>query len=133
MLGNVDDSIGSLVARSLAQTYARGVDGVRVAVATAVPRDAADARRLAALAAAAPRAVTIADVSTSRKELDAGTFYAAGMAVFFLFFTVQFGVVSILDERRDGTLARMFAAPIRAELGARGQAPHEPRARASSA
>jgi ABC-2 type transport system permease protein len=35
------------------------------------------------------------------------------MAVFFLFFTVQFGVTSVLDERRDGTLARMFAAPIR--------------------
>ena len=35
------------------------------------------------------------------------------MAVFFLFFTVQFGVASILDERRDGTLARMLAAPIR--------------------
>ena len=35
------------------------------------------------------------------------------MAVFFLFFTVQFGVSSILDERRDGTLARMLVAPIR--------------------
>jgi ABC-2 type transport system permease protein len=112
VLGNVDDSIGSLVARSLAQSYAGGVDGVRVAVAATGPRSRADARRLAALAAAAPPAVTIADVSTSRKELDPGTFYAAGMAVFFLFFTVQFGVVSILDERRDGTLARMFAAPI---------------------
>jgi len=34
------------------------------------------------------------------------------MAVFFLFFTVQFGITSVLDERRDGTLARMFAAPV---------------------
>jgi len=113
VLGNVDDAIGTLVAQSLAQSYARGVDGVRVAVAAARPTSAADARRLAALAVAAPQAVTIADVSTSRKELSPGTFYAAGMAVFFLFFTVQFGVTSILDERRDGTLARMFAAPIR--------------------
>ena len=113
VLGNVDDSIGALVARSLAQGYASGVDGVRVAVAAAVPTSAAEARRLAALAAAAPRPVTITDVSTSAKELDPGTFYAAGMAVFFLFFTVQFGVTSVLDERRDGTLARMFAAPIR--------------------
>lgn len=112
VLGNVDEGIGSLVAHSLAQSYAGGVDGVRVAVAATGPQNPADARRLAALAGAAPRAVTIADVSTTRKELDPGTFYAAGMAVFFLFFTVQFGVVSILDERRDGTLARMFAAPI---------------------
>ncbi|MGZ4439992.1 MAG: ABC transporter permease [Gaiellaceae bacterium] len=113
VLGNLDDQIGALVAKSLAQSYAGGVDGVRVAVASAGPANAADASRLAALAAAAPRAVTIADVSTSSKELSPGTFYAAGMAVFFLFFTVQFGVISILDERRDGTLARMFAAPIR--------------------
>ena len=34
------------------------------------------------------------------------------MAVFFLFFTVQFGISSILEERRDGTLARMLVAPI---------------------
>ena len=112
MLGDIDSPIGALVAHSLAQSFASGVDGVRVAVAAARPTSAAEARRLAAAAAAAPRAVTIADVSTTRKELDLGTYYAAGMAVFFLFFTVQFGVTSILDERRDGTLARMFAAPI---------------------
>ena len=35
------------------------------------------------------------------------------MAVFFLFFTVQLGVSSLLDERRDGTLARMLVAPVR--------------------
>jgi ABC-2 type transport system permease protein len=32
--------------------------------------------------------------------------------VFFLFFTVQLGISSILDERREGTLARLLAAPI---------------------
>jgi ABC-2 type transport system permease protein len=35
------------------------------------------------------------------------------MAVFFLFFTVQFGVTSLLEERNDGTMARLLAAPIR--------------------
>jgi ABC-2 type transport system permease protein len=44
--------------------------------------------------------------------LDTSTFFAAGMAVFFLFFAVQFGVASLLDERRDGTLARLLAAPV---------------------
>jgi ABC-2 type transport system permease protein len=113
VLGDIDSPIGALVAHSLAQSFASGADGVRIAVAAARPSSAADARRLAAAAAAAPSAVTITDVSTTRKELDLGTYYAAGMAVFFLFFTVQFGVTSVLDERRDGTLARMFAAPIR--------------------
>jgi linearmycin/streptolysin S transport system permease protein len=35
------------------------------------------------------------------------------MAIFFLFFTVQFGVFSLLDERANGTLGRLLAAPIR--------------------
>jgi len=32
--------------------------------------------------------------------------------VFFLFFTVSFGVSSLLEERKEGTLARLLAAPI---------------------
>lgn len=63
-----------------------------------------------AAAAAAP--VAVRDVSATSKELDQKSFFAAGMAVFFLFFTVQFGVTSLLEERNDGTLARLLAAPI---------------------
>jgi ABC-2 type transport system permease protein len=108
VLGNVDSSIGSLVAESIARSYGARIDGVRIATAAA-----GGSGRAARLAAAAERPVVIQDVSTQRKELDATTFYAAGMAVFFLFFTVQLGVASLLDERRDGTLARMLAAPVR--------------------
>jgi ABC-2 type transport system permease protein len=108
VLGNVDNPISSLVAESIARSYASTIDGVRIATATA--GGSAGAARLAA---AAERPIAIQDVSTRRKELDATTFYAAGMAVFFLFFTVQLGVSSLLDERRDGTLARMLVAPVR--------------------
>ncbi len=102
VLGDVDAPIGSLVAESIARAYASNVDAVRVATA------ATGASR----PVAARQAIAIADVSTQSKELDATTFYAAGMAVFFLFFTVQFGISSLLEERRDGTLARMLAAPV---------------------
>jgi ABC-2 type transport system permease protein len=44
--------------------------------------------------------------------MDQPTYYAASMAVFFLFFTAQLGSLSLLRERRDGTLARLVAAPI---------------------
>ena len=75
-------------------------------------RGRAAARARGALAAAAePPASRSRTSRRRRKELDATTFYAAGMAVFFLFFTVQLGVSSLLDERRDGTLARMLVAP----------------------
>ena len=67
------------------------------------------------------------------KQLDATTFFAAGMAVFFLFFTVQFGVTSLLEERNDGTLARLLAAPISRALDPRREAADQLRCSASSA
>lgn len=36
----------------------------------------------------------------------------AGMAIMFVFFTVMFGVVTLLNEKEDGTLARLLAAPV---------------------
>lgn len=108
VVGNVDEPIGSLVARSLADGFASEVNAVRVAVVAA-----GGGRELAERASALPRPVRLEDVTTERKELDATTFYAAGMAVFFLFFTVQFGFASLFDERREGTLARLLAAPAR--------------------
>jgi linearmycin/streptolysin S transport system permease protein len=103
VIGNVDATITTQVAQSIASSYASRVETLRVASA--------------ALGSAAPRSlgedpIVLHDISTASRQLDIGTFYAAGMAVFFLFFTVQFGVSSILDERREGTLARMLVAPI---------------------
>ena len=108
VLGNMDAPIGAQVADSIAQSYASRSrdDRDRARRCTARRRPRASGGR-----GAAP--VALADVSTKSRQLSTGTFYAAGMAVFFLFFTVQFGISSILDERRDGTLARMLAAPIR--------------------
>jgi linearmycin/streptolysin S transport system permease protein len=107
VLGSVDSTIGTQVAQSVAQSYADRINTVRVARAAARPR-AINAAQAAALAP-----IVVADVSTKNRQLDAGTFYGAGMAIFFLFFTVQFGISSLFDERRDGTLQRMLAAPIR--------------------
>ncbi|MFN8232626.1 MAG: ABC transporter permease [Actinomycetota bacterium] len=40
------------------------------------------------------------------------TFFAIGMAVFFLFFAVEFGVRGLLEEREGGTLSRLLVTPI---------------------
>ena len=115
VIGNVDAPIGTQVATAIARSYTSDLEAVRVAVATALHEGGADpaaAPRLAAAAAERPSPVTVQDVSAASRELDPDTFYAAGMAVFFLFFTVQFGVSSLLDERNQGTLARLLAAPI---------------------
>jgi ABC-2 type transport system permease protein len=113
--GDVDRPFATLVARSLAESFAAELTAARVAAAAALAAGApaAEAPRAGRAALALPPAVRVADVSADDRQLDPTTFYAAGMAVFFLFFSVQLGVTSLLDERRDGTLARLLAAPVR--------------------
>ena len=115
VIGDVDAPIGTLVARSIAESFTAELASVRAAVASVLraPGGASrSAAEVARRAARVPDPVRIDDVSATKKELEPTTFYAAGMAVFFLFFTVQLGVSSLLDERREGTLARLLAAPI---------------------
>jgi ABC-2 type transport system permease protein len=119
VIGNIDAPISAEIARSIAEGYAADLNRVRLSVATAgrsggspgAPAPA-QAQALAARAAAATAPASVQDVSAKSKELDQKSFFAAGMAVFFLFFTVQFGVTSLLEERQDGTMARLLAAPI---------------------
>jgi ABC-2 type transport system permease protein len=115
VIGNVDASISAEVARSITEAYAAELNRVRLSVATVLAgsgASGASTQALAAQAAAAATPVAVSDVSAQTKQLDGKSFFAAGMAVFFLFFTVQFGVTSLLEERSDGTLARLLAAPI---------------------
>jgi ABC-2 type transport system permease protein len=62
--------------------------------------------------AAAGMSYTLVDRTADTRQLDASTYFASGLAVFFLFFTVNFGVTGLLEEERDGTLARLMASPI---------------------
>src|SRR5690606_24012813 len=62
--------------------------------------------------ASAPQPLLLVDRPTSERQLDLITYMAAGMAVFFVFFIVQMGVAGLLDEEKDGTMARLMAAPI---------------------
>jgi ABC-2 type transport system permease protein len=114
VIANVDAGISAQVARSITQAYADELNRVRLSVATvgASRGGAGDTQALAAQAAATATPVAVSDVSAQTKQLDTKSFFAAGMAVFFLFFTVQFGVTSLLEERSEGTLARLLAAPI---------------------
>jgi ABC-2 type transport system permease protein len=117
VIGNVDSPISTEIARSIAEGYTAELDRIRLSVATVAARSTAppssdQISAIAARAAAAAAPVAVQDVSSKTKQLDLKSFYAAGMAVFFLFFTVQFGVTSLLQERNDGTLARLLAAPI---------------------
>ncbi|CAL9502950.1 Linearmycin resistance permease protein LnrM [Actinosynnema sp. ALI-1.44] len=114
VVGGADAPLGTQVARSLARSFTDRLTSVRVAVAGSVHGGSAlDPAELARRAARLPVPPPVAEDDVGRRQLDMTTYYAAGMAVFFLFFTVQFGVTSLLDERRGGTLPRLLAAPLR--------------------
>ncbi len=106
--------IGGLVARSLARSFASDLDAVQLSVATAIASGASaqDAAALAERAHAVPAAAVLDRTTTESRSLSSKTFFAIGMAVFFVFFTVEFGVRSLLDEREQGTLARLLVAPL---------------------
>jgi len=112
LVGNVDQTISTQIARAVLDGYLAEVNAVAVAVGAATLNGGTDIASLSVQAAATPAAVVLTNVEAANRELDTTTFFSAGMAVFFLFFTVQFGVSSLLEERLYGTLPRLLGAPI---------------------
>jgi ABC-2 type transport system permease protein len=112
LIGNVDSSIPTQIATAVLDGYLAEIDAVGIAVGSAMISGATDVAAISQAATQSPPAVVLTDVEAANRELDATTFFSAGMAVFFLFFTVQFGVSSLLEERFHGTLPRLLAAPI---------------------
>ena len=72
----------------------------------------AEMQELQAEASEQPMPARLVESSAGSRQFDSNTFFAAGISVFFLFFTAQFGAVSLLQERKEGTLARLLAAPV---------------------
>lgn len=114
VVGNQGSQTNAGIAVALAEGFASELTSVRVAVATIENLEQAGVDRFAtgvmALQTANP--VSVVDDSAATKQLDGITFYAAGMAIFFLFFTMQAGVTGMLEERRTGTMARLLSSPI---------------------
>ena len=61
---------------------------------------------------AQPTPIDLVSIESDGRGQDLSTYYAVSLSVFFLFFTVQFGVLSLLEEREGGTLDRIVMAPI---------------------
>jgi len=117
VLVNPDHTLSGQVARGIAGEYASRIDRASLAVATTTVAAGGDVdprtmEAVATEAASASSAVALEDLIAADRRLDATSHLAAGMAVFFLFFTVQYGVTGLLEERQQGTLPRLLAAPI---------------------
>ena len=115
VVGNVDSPTSGQIARSIAEGFASGVATAQLSFATVSgleTQDPADLQGLAAASSQVRSPVSVGRVEATARQLDATTYLTAGMATFFLFFTVSFGVTSLLEERQEGTLARLLVAPI---------------------
>jgi len=117
VVGASGASVSAQIARSLVGRFADEITAVQVSLATVfelrgVPPDPAVIAEMAGRAAAVQAPIVVAETGADAREMDLRTFYAASMAILFLFFATQSGVLSLIGERRQGTLARLLAAPI---------------------
>ncbi|MGZ8619051.1 MAG: ABC transporter permease [Actinomycetota bacterium] len=111
VIGSPDSSVGSLVLVSLARSFGSQLDAIAVSVATVGSPGAADPA-LVARAREVKAAASVGTVDAANQVASQSTLFAIGMAVFFLFFAVEFGVRGLLEEREEGTLDRLLVAPI---------------------
>ncbi len=114
VIGNQGSATNAGIAVALAQGFASELTSVRVTVATVEALVGGEVDRFATgvEVLATPSPAMLVDDTTATKQLDSVTFYAAGMSIFFHFFTVQSGVTALLAERRTGTMARLLSSPI---------------------
>jgi ABC-2 type transport system permease protein len=118
VVGARDTGLATEVARSVAQRFADAVGAVQLSMATVVQLEApasAGPERMGQVAAAARAAadpLVLVDLQADLRQLSLPSYFAAAMAILFLFFAAQVGFVSLFDERRNGTLARILAGPV---------------------
>ena len=113
---NPDSPIEAQVATAITAGFASEINAVRLSINTAIAAgtitDPTEIGALAVTAQGQPTPVELQGIEAEDSGFDIATFFAMGIAVFFLFFTVQFCILSLIDERDNGTMARLLAAPI---------------------
>jgi len=126
VVGARDSGLATEIARAVAQRFGDGVVTVQLAVATAAelggaggpgapgatPNPALQARIVGAASSARPP-IVLADQTAELRQLSMASYFSASMAILFLFFSAQMGLVSLFDERRQGTLGRILAGPVK--------------------
>ncbi len=104
--GDLDDGTAVVVAESIAESIANQSDAVRVLITeTGNPASVG-----AYLGQEPPVGWVQGDAGD--KVLDGITYLSVGMAIFFLYFTVQASIINIVEERMNGTLQRLLMAPV---------------------
>lgn len=109
-----DAPVAGEVARGIATSWTGRLEAASLAVVTAqrLGEGEPDTAAIAEQVVSSEPSVSLQPLLEPDRQLDTASYLAAGMAAFFVFFTVQFGVAGLLEERHLGTLPRLLAAPI---------------------
>lgn len=103
-----------LVVRGVTEQMTAGTVATQAGAAVGLPDEAVGA--VGRQVAQAAPAVTTVEGTTATEQLDPAATTVAGQAGLFLLFTVGFGVLALVNEREQGTLARLRSMPIRPGL-----------------
>lgn len=118
VLVSAGSSLPGELARGVAQAYARRLEQVGLALTTegALTGGPPSPGLIQAVGGAAGEAEELIRLTTQTPDvgepLDPLSYLAAGMAAFFVFFVVPYGITGLLEERQLGTMPRLLAAPI---------------------
>lgn len=114
VIRSADQGIAGDVAQAMTEQIATRFTGTQLAVAAALSTGASPARagEIAAAAAEVVSPLQLVTTGVDNRELDSATYLSAGLLMFFLFFTVSFGVIGYLVEQEQGTLPRLLAGPV---------------------
>lgn len=118
IVGDPGSPIAVDVAEAIADTFVEELDYIAVATAAVLEVEGGAGGfgrvgELAAAAVAAEAPIGVVPVETEGRGRDMASYYSVSLSVLFLFFTVQFGVLSLMEEREVGTLSRIMVSPIR--------------------
>jgi ABC-type Na+ efflux pump permease subunit len=118
IVGIPDSPLGTQIAKSVIGSFASEVGAIQLSIATAAdwqpgqPAPPVEPDTVSVVENL-PSPIATVDAAMERRQAATSTFYAASMAIMFLFFATVYGPLGLLGERRTGTMARLLAAPIR--------------------
>lgn len=115
VVGSVDAQTTTQIATSIAERFAIGLQQANASAVTALVAGVIQPAEVAATAqeaGAEPPLIGLDVSEAATRQLDSATYLTAGMAIFFTFFIAGTSMTSMLDERREGTMARLLGAPI---------------------
>lgn len=112
VIGSRAASTSAAIATAIAQVFVDEVTSVGREVATYVAAGGTPGPDVVEAARGFPPPLQLQDLEAANRRLDATTTMTVGMAGMFLLYVAQLGVLGLIEERREGTLARLLVAPI---------------------